>query len=101
MLLIAVDVLEIFSQYEVISDGKVIFKQRDDIICDEDPFFCNLPAGGKLSPNKRARKKKKKWRKERKEEKKWKKNGRKEGRKNEKKRGLRDNYFTLNFLKHL
>ena len=29
------------------------------------------------------------------------KNGRKEGRKNEKKRGLRDTYFTLNFLKHL
>ena len=33
------------------------------------------------------------------------KNGRKEGRKNKKKertkRGLRDTYFTLNFLKHL
>ena len=30
-----------------------------------------------------------------------KKNERKEGRKNEKKRGLRDTFFTLNFLKHL
>ena len=30
-----------------------------------------------------------------------KRNERKEGRKNEKKRGLRDTYFTLNFLKHL
>ena len=29
------------------------------------------------------------------------KNGRKEGRKNKKKRGLRNTYFTLNFLKHL
>ena len=92
MLLIALDVLEIFSQYEVISDGKVIFKQRDDIACDEDPFFCNLPAGGKLSPNKRATKKKKKKENEKKrnEDKKERKkkmkekNGRKEGRKNKK-----------------
>ena len=58
MLLIAVDVLEIFWQYELISDGKVIFKKMDDIVCDEDPIDCSLPAGGRLSPNKRATKKK-------------------------------------------
>ena len=66
-----------------------------------DPFFCNLPAGGKLPPKKRATEKKMRI-KERKEEKKWKKKKEgKEGRKNEKKRGLRDTFFTLNFLKHL
>nr|XP_058968525.1 uncharacterized protein LOC131794983 [Pocillopora verrucosa] len=41
----AVDVLEIFWQYELISDGKVIFKKMDDIVCDEDPIYCSLPAG--------------------------------------------------------
>ena len=35
----------------------------DDIVCDEDPIYCSLPAGGKLSPNKRATKKKKEERK--------------------------------------
>ena len=59
MLLIEVDVLEAFLQYEVVSDGKVILKYRDDTICDVDPFFCNLPAGGKLPPKKRATEKKK------------------------------------------
>ena len=58
MLLIEVDVLEAFWQYEVVSDGKVIFKYRDDTICHVDPFFCNLPAGGKLPPKKRATEKK-------------------------------------------
>ena len=86
----------------MVSDGKVIFKYRDDTICDVDPFFCNLPAGGKLPPKKRATEKKnenkrKKGRKKMKEKKK----ERKEGRENEKKRGLRDTFFTLNFLKHL
>ena len=98
MLLIAVDVLEIFWQYELISDGKVIFKKMDEIVCDEDPIYCSLPAGGKLSPNKRATKKKKKKENEKKrnEDKKERKkkmkekNGRKEGRKNKKKRGLRE-----------
>ena len=96
----------------MVSDGKVIFKYRDDTICDVDPFFCNLPAGGKLPPKKRATEKKKKKRKkmrikEMKKRKKGrkklkeKKYERKEGRKNEKKRGLRDTFFTLNFLKHL
>ena len=97
MLLIAVDVLEIFWQYELISDGKVIFKKMDDIVCDEDPIYCSLPAGGKFS-NKRATKKKnkeenEKKRNEDKKERKKKmkeKNGRKERRKNKKKRGLRE-----------
>lgn len=40
-----VDVLEVFLQYEVASDGEVILKHRDDTICNVDPFFCNLPAG--------------------------------------------------------
>ena len=53
----------------MVSDGKVIFKYRDDTICDVDPFFCNLPAGGKLPPKKRATEKKMRI-KERKEEKK-------------------------------
>ena len=110
MLLIEVDVLEAFLQYEVVSDGKVILKYRDDTICDVDPFFCNLPAGGKLPPKKRATEKKKKKenenkrneeKKERKKKIERKKYERKEGRKNEKKRGLRDTFFTLNFLKHL
>ena len=60
LLLIEVDVLEVFLQYEVASDGEVILKHRDDTICNVDPFFCNLPAGGKLPPKKRATKKKKK-----------------------------------------
>ena len=95
----------------MVSDGKVIFKYRDDTICDVDPFFCNLPAGGKLPPKKRATEKKKKKKenenkrneekKERKKKIERKKYERKEGRKNEKKRGLRDTFFTLNFLKHL
>ena len=111
LLLIAVDVLEVFLQYEVASDGEVILKHRDDTICNVDSFFCNLPAGGKLPPKKRATKKKKKKdnenkRNEEKKErrKKWKKkkrNERKEGRKNEKKGGLRGTFITLNFLKHL
>ena len=77
MLLIEVDVLEAFWQYEVVSDGKVIFKYRDDTICHVDPFFCNLPAGGKLPPKKRATEKKMRI-KERKEEKKGKKKKKKE-----------------------
>ena len=59
----------------MVSDGKVILKYRDDTICDVDPFFCNLPAGGKLPPKKRATEKKnenkrKKGRKKMKEKKK-------------------------------
>ena len=76
MLLIEVDVLEAFLQYEVVSDGKVILKHRDDTICDVDPFFCNLPAGGKL-PSKRATEKKKKRKKMRIKEMKKRKKGRK------------------------
>ena len=98
MLLIAVDVLEIFWQYELISDGKVILKKMDDIVCDEDPIYCSLPAGGKLSPNKRATKKKKKKenekkRNEDKKERKKKMKEKTEERKEEKikkKRGLRE-----------
>ena len=45
-------------QYEVVLDGKVILRSRDDTICNVDPPFCNLPAGGKLSPKKRVEKKK-------------------------------------------
>ena len=37
-------------QYEVVLDGKVNLRSRDDTICNVDPPFCNLPAGGKLSP---------------------------------------------------
>ncbi|CAH3143278.1 unnamed protein product [Pocillopora meandrina] len=54
----AVDVLEASMQYEVVLDGKVILRSRDDTICNVDPPFCNLPAGetkvwvrtGKLPP---------------------------------------------------
>ena len=82
MLLIAVDVLEAFMLYEVVLDGKVIFRSRDDTICNVDPPFCNLPAGGKLSPKKRVEKKKRRRKKVRIKEMKERKNGRK----NEKKR---------------
>ena len=98
MLLIEVDVLEAFWQYEVVSDGKVIFKYRDDTICDVDPFFCNLPAGGKLPPKKRATEKKnenkrKKGRKKMKEKKK----ERKEGRENKKKERIKRHFFHSEF----
>ena len=77
MLLIEVDVLEAFLQYEVVSDGKVILKHRDDTICDVDQFFCNLPAGGKLPPKKRATEKKNKRKKMRIKEMEKRKKGRK------------------------
>ena len=110
LLLIEVDVLEVFLQYEVASDGEVILKHRDDTICNVDPFFCNLPAGGSCLLKRELRRKKrrkkmrikemKKRKKEEKNERK-KRNERKEGRKNEKKGGLRGTFIILNFLKHL
>ena len=90
MLLIAVDVLEASMQYEVVLDGKVILRSRDDTICNVDPPFCNLPAGGKLSPKKRVEKKKRRRKKVRIKEMKERKNGRKKGKKkkrNERKKG--------------
>ena len=81
MLLIAVDVLEAFMLYEVVLDDKVIFRSRDDTICNVDPPFCNLPAGGKLSPKKRVEKKKRRRKKVRIKEMKERKNGRKKKRK--------------------
>ena len=89
MLLIAVDVLEAFMLYEVVLDDKVIFRSRDDTICNVDPPFCNLPAGGKLSPKKRVEKKKRRRKKVRIKEMKERKNGRKKGKKkrNERKKG--------------
>ena len=89
MLLIAVDVLEAFMLYEVVLDGKVIFRSRDDTICNVDPPFCNLPAGGKLSPKKRVEKKKRRRKKVRIKEMKERKNGRKneKKRRNERNRG--------------
>ena len=89
MLLIAVDVLEASMQYEVVLDGKVILRSRDNTICNVDPPFCNLPAGGKLSPKKRVEKKKRRRKKVRIKEMKERKNGRKKGKKkrNERKKG--------------
>ena len=90
MLLIAVDVLEASMEYEVVLDGKVILRSRDDTICNVDPPFCNLPAGGKLSPRKRVEKKKRRRKKVRIKEMKERKNGRKKGKKkkrNERKKG--------------
>ena len=89
MLLIAVDVLEAFMLYEVVLDGKVIFRSRDDTICNVDPPFCNLPAGGKLSPKKRVEKKKRSRKKVRIKEMKERKNRRKneKKRRNERNRG--------------
>ena len=96
-------------QYEVVLDGKVILRSRDNTICNVDPPFCNLPAGGKLSPKKRVEKKKRRRKKVRIKEMKERKNGRKkkeemkegkEKRRNKEgiKRGLRNVFFTLNYF---
>ena len=76
-------------QYEVVLDGEVILRSRDNTICNVDPPFCNLPAGGKLSPKKRVEKKKRRRKKVRIKEMKERKNGRKKGKKkrNERKKG--------------
>ena len=42
-----VDVLEAIAQYELVSDGKVIVRDRDDGVCISSPHLCSLPAGGK------------------------------------------------------
>ena len=42
-----VDVLEAIAQYELVSDGKVIVRDRDDGVCISSPDLCSLPAGGK------------------------------------------------------
>ena len=112
MLLIAVDVLEAFMLYEVVLDGKVIFRSRDDTICNVDPPFCNLPAGGKLSPKKRVEKKKRRRKKVRIKEMKERKNGRKNEKKKEemkeieeerrKKERIKKHLFHFKlFFKHL
>ena len=41
------DVLEAIAQYELVSDGKVIVRDRDDGVCISSPDLCSLPAGGK------------------------------------------------------
>ena len=43
-----VDVLEAIAQYELVSDGKVIVRDRDDGVCISSPDLCSLPAGGKF-----------------------------------------------------
>ena len=48
MLLVVVDVLEAIVQYELVSDGKVIVRDRDDGVCISSPDLCSLPAGGKF-----------------------------------------------------
>ena len=48
LLLIVVDVLEAIAQYELVSDGKVIVRDRDDGVCISSPHLCSLPAGGKF-----------------------------------------------------
>ena len=112
MLLIAVDVLEASMQYEVVLDGKVILRSRDDTICNVDPPFCNLSAGGKLSPKKRVEKKKRRRKKVRIKEMKERKNGRKKGKKKKemkerkeerrKKGRIKKHLFHFKlFLKHL
>ncbi|XP_027037071.1 uncharacterized protein LOC113665556 [Pocillopora damicornis] len=40
-----VDVLEAIVQYELVSDGKVIVRDRDDGVCISSPDLCSLPAG--------------------------------------------------------
>ena len=42
-----VDVLEAIVQYELVSDGKVIVRDRDDGVCISSPDLCSLPAGAK------------------------------------------------------
>ena len=42
-----VDVLEAIAQYELVSDGKVIVRDRSDDVCISSPDLCSLPAGGK------------------------------------------------------
>ena len=42
-----VDVLEAIAQYELVSDGKVIVRDRDDGVCISSSDLCSLPAGGK------------------------------------------------------
>ena len=77
-------------QYEVVLDGKVILRSRDNTICNVDPPFCNLPAGGKLFPKKRVEKKKRRRKKVRIKVMKERKNGRKKmkkKRRNERKKG--------------
>ena len=54
-----VDVLEAIAQYELVSDGKVIVRDRDDGVCISSPDLCSLPAGGK-SPKGVKKKKKQK-----------------------------------------
>ena len=90
MLLIAVDVLEAFMLYEVVLDGKVIFRSRDDTICNVDPPFCNLPAGGKLSSKKKVEKKKRRRKKVRIKGMKERKNGRKNEKKKEEMKEIKE-----------
>ena len=87
MLLIAVDVLEASMQYEVVLDGKVNLRSRDDTICNVDPPFCNLPAGGKLSPKKRVEKKKRRRKKSENKRNEGKKEWEKKKRRNERRKG--------------
>ncbi|RMX51656.1 hypothetical protein pdam_00020305, partial [Pocillopora damicornis] len=42
---VVVDVLEAIVQYELVSDGKVIVRDRDDGVCISSPDLCSLPAG--------------------------------------------------------
>ena len=101
MLLIAVDVLEAFMLYEVVLDGKVIFRSRDDTICNVDPPFCNLPAGGKLSSKKKVEKKKRIRKKVRIKEMKERKNGRKNEKKEEMKEIKEERRKKERIKKHL
>ena len=52
--------LEAIMQYELISNGKVIVRDRDDGLCISSPDLCSLPAGAK-SPKESDKKEKKKY----------------------------------------
>ena len=47
LLRIIVDLLQAIMQYELISNGKVIVRDRDDGLCISSPDLCSLPAGAK------------------------------------------------------
>ena len=57
LLRIIVDHLEAIMQYELISNGNVIVRDRDDGLCISSPDLCSLPAGAK-SPKESDKKKK-------------------------------------------
>ena len=47
LLRIIVDLLQAIMQYELISNGKVIVRDRDDGLCISSSDLCSLPAGAK------------------------------------------------------